>query len=522
MHYKIEIDDILMQRYHVKEHVGSGSFGAVFSAIDLETGERVAIKSLPGRGQQAAETQVARFQREMKVISTLVHRNIIGMYDFGQSEHGVLFMVLEYVDGQPLNRALDAGGLAPRQVVLIGEQIGSALLLAHHRGIIHRDLKPANIMLVEERGDYVVKILDFGTAKLLRQIDDDSLEQLTREGMAVGTPRYIAPEQARGQEVGPWSDLYAVGLLMYEMLTGARAVKADDVEGAVSAHVSPHPLQLDEINQVPQAFRPILARLIEKDPQKRYRSADQLVADLDAMRFQFDDAMGGSVASLDPRRARVAPQPSAPQSASASPGAENNEKLPPTGAARRRAHAQQLLKQSQQAQSIEVDWEQHQNQKPTNTEAYRKTTRDAPSHDLFRAPDSALEWAEACAAPLVALFCFILLGAQLHRHEYAIRLGIGLSPMVAALAWSILSARGSWRFSFFRLWILFSLAAGLIAHAMGTQALITELFRSSAWFLEPVRGLPGIDTLGAALGWVMRWYATLLASIIEWGQAAIR
>src|SRR5690554_52849 len=514
MHNKIEINTILLNRYRVEQEVGSGSFGAVLSAIDLDSGERVAIKSLPVQSDASAQTQIARFRREMKVISALVHRNIIGIYDFGQTEHGVLFMVLEYVDGQVLNEVLAAGPIAPQKVISICEQIASALLLAHHRGIIHRDLKPANIMLVPQKDDYLVKVLDFGTAKLLKQIDDAPVEELTREGMAVGTPRYIAPEQARGQDVGPWSDLYALGLLMYEMLTGARAVKADDIQGAVAAHVSPDPLVLNEIDQVPVAFRPILSRLIEKDASKRYRRADALLEELDALRFQFADGMGAHTPHFDPVRAQISQAP--PQSAPTA-----RAPLPQSPAAKQRAHAQQILAQAQHPQSLDVDWDKQQRHNP-GAATYQKAERDEASEDFFRTPDSPLEWAEACIAPLIALFCFILLTAHLYEFEYAMRVGVGLIPMIAALAWSIMSARGSWRYSFFRLWILFSLAAAMVAHAMGTEALISELYRSSTWFLQPFRELPGIDTLSAVLGWIMRWYAKFLDAAVTWGISVIK
>jgi serine/threonine-protein kinase len=517
----IRINDVLAGRYRVEDNVGSGSFGAVFSALDQQNGERVAIKSLPPEGRALSETTVARFQREMKIISALVHRNIIGLYDFGRTPDGVFYMILEYVDGQSLESVVHRGPIAPARVVSICEQIGSALLLAHHRGIIHRDLKPANIMLVEEKDDYLVKVLDFGTAKLLHRIDDDSIDPLTREGMAVGTPRYIAPEQARGEQVGPWSDLYALGLLMYEMLTGARAVKADDVEGAVSAHVSPHPLELAEIELVPMSFRPVLNRLIAKDPRQRYRSADDLLADLDAIRFEMSDSMGGSSPHYDPLRARVA-QPKAAQNQPAPVNSEHEPQRPNLNAlspaAQRRAQAKRVLEQSRNADSIEVDWEKRGNPaEPSFAAGPKKQRFDTPDHALFRIPDKPVEWVEACAAPLIALFCFMLFAAQLHAFDYPVRLGLTLAPTVLALAWSIMSGRGSWRYSFFRLWILFSLAVGFIAHAMGPRELITELFRSSTWFLEPFRDVPGMETFGEVLTWAMRWYAIFLSNLIEWG-----
>ncbi|MFP4601213.1 MAG: serine/threonine protein kinase, partial [Persicimonas sp.] len=293
--------DLLVDRYRIEDVVGSGAFGAIFSAIDQHSGERVAVKALPPETEQVSATALARFRREMKVISNLVHRHIVGLYDFGQTHDEVFFMILEYVDGLPLDRAVRGRPMEPQDALDVGEQIASALQLAHHSGVVHRDLKPANIMISGQPGAYVAKVLDFGMAKLLTRIDDESIAQLTREGMAVGTPRYIAPEQARGEQVGPWTDLYALGLLMYEMFTGARAVKADDVEGAVSAHVSREPLELEELDQIPEVFRPLIFGLIEKNPQRRFRDADTVLAEIDSLRYHSGDA--GPV--FDPRRGRV-------------------------------------------------------------------------------------------------------------------------------------------------------------------------------------------------------------------------
>lgn len=528
MYDMIGTDDILMGRYRLEMKIGMGAFGAVYSAIDQQTGERVAIKSLPPQRKDMSPTTLARFQREMKVISALVHRNIIGLYDFGQTPHGAFFMVLEYAGGQSLEATIQRGALAPRQVLSVCEQMASALLLAHHLGVIHRDLKPANIMLIEQDEEYLVKVLDFGTAKLLQRIDDDPVDQLTREGIAVGTPRYIAPEQARGQQVGPWTDLYALGLLMYEMLTGARAVKADDIEGAVMAHISPHPLELAEIDRVPRAFRPILARLIDKNPVRRYQSAETLLVDLEQVRYEMFDA-GAGRQRLDPVRARLIPGPGSPPASHApmtsqppltaeagSPVAGRHE-----AAAGHATALQQLPDEVARADApLELDWGDHPRANPPqgapSPDARRLHAPRDPPAGLLRMPDRPAEWVEAALSPLVALFAFLLLGAQLNGMEYAMRLGIVLSPGIIAIFWAIFSGRKDWRYSFFRLWNLFSLAAALIAHAMGPRELITELMRGSTWFLNPLLDMPGMEMLADLLSWTMRRYAVVLSTTIEW------
>ena len=143
-------------------------------------------------------------------------------------------------------------------------------------------------------------------AKLLTRLGDESIVELTREGMAVGTPRYIAPEQARGQDIGPWTDLYALGLLFYEMLTGRQAVKSDTVEGAVAAHVSSEPLELEEIDQVPEDLLPVLHRLIDKNREERYQSAGQLIADVDSLIRDRGHALHSPESpGVDPRSGRV-------------------------------------------------------------------------------------------------------------------------------------------------------------------------------------------------------------------------
>ncbi len=276
--------DLLHGRYRIGRVIGTGAYGEIFGATDEQTGEQVAIKALPPGARTGNDTARGRFHREMMVIRNLNHPNIIAIYDWGETEQRAVFMVLEYIEGQTLDRVVRNRPLAPEVAIDVARQITQALQIAHAHGVIHRDLKPANIMLSEKtEGGYGVKVLDFGMAKLLSRMEDESIVELTREGIAVGTPRYIAPEQARGLPVGPTADLYALGLLFYEVLTGVQAVKADSVELAVRAHVSAAPLELAEIDQVPEVIRPLLRKLLEKKVEDRYQDAGVVLAAFDSV-----------------------------------------------------------------------------------------------------------------------------------------------------------------------------------------------------------------------------------------------
>ncbi len=281
--------ELLHERYRIGDAIGTGAYGEIFSAIDEQTGAQVAIKALPLGIRDINDTARGRFHREMMIIRNLDHPNIIGIYDWGETDNQVVFMALEYVDGHTLERIVRNQPMTWEHAFDVVVQLIQALQAAHRQGVIHRDLKPANIMLSRKAdGFYVVKVLDFGMAKVLARMEDESIIELTREGIAVGTPRYIAPEQARGLPIGPTADLYAVGLLLYEMLTGVQAVTANSVELAVRAHVSPEPLDLAAIEQIPVAVRAVLRKLLEKQVENRYQDAAEVLDALYLVKQSMD------------------------------------------------------------------------------------------------------------------------------------------------------------------------------------------------------------------------------------------
>lgn len=274
--------EIVDDRYEIIDTIGQGGFGVVYRARQIAIDRVVALKVLLPEADTVDPQAVERFRREAVLISSLESPNTITLYEFGQTNHGLLYTVMEFARGETLRQTVAREGqLQPNRVVHIIKQSLSSLHEAHQRGIIHRDLKPANIMVGEYAGqtDHV-KILDFGIAKILKSGDTQSTLALT--GRIVGTPRYMAPEQLRGVNPSPAVDLYALGLVMYEMLTGQPAVTANDPMEQVQAQMRPQNFMLPpNLPGVTPTFLGIVNRALEKDPAKRFQAADVFSRALD-------------------------------------------------------------------------------------------------------------------------------------------------------------------------------------------------------------------------------------------------
>lgn len=476
---------VLSDRYQVENFIGSGAYGSIFSAIDTVTMERVAVKALPPADAGVNETALGRFHREMKVISSLRHPNVITMYDFGETKDRIVYMVLEFVDGPTLFDLVSGRAFSPEQALDVTRQIALGLQVAHDMGVIHRDLKPQNIMLFEERsGGYQVKVLDFGMAKLLTRINDESIIQLTREGVAVGTPRYIAPEQARGKVVGPYSDIYALGLLMYEMFSGERAVKADSIESAIMAHVSRDPLDLPEIDTVPKTVRPILFKMIEKNYKKRYQNGGELIADIETLQETI-------------RHAHVA----AKSKVAAAPKLGRKEDSP----------ARDGVRSIHSADNLELDFERFDHYAPKKKRKRKKRRRKkSDGTPLFRMPTTRMEQIETLLAVLVAPVAFVVFTAHFHESEFAFRLLFGALPMLVAGLVSLLAHSWDWRWSFFRLWLIASILTFVGSHLM-MRNLIVGLVESPAWFAQPFLSAPGVKAVADLVIALARSHVEILA-----------
>ncbi|HEV2721076.1 MAG TPA: protein kinase [Thermoanaerobaculia bacterium] len=269
-----------LSHYRVLRLIGAGGMGEVYLAEDTTLNRKAALKLLPARFTQDEE-RVRRFKREARAASALNHPNIITIYEIGETA-GVHFIATEFIEGQTIRERVSHGTMPLSEVIDVGIGVAGALAAAHDAGIIHRDIKPENIML---RPDGYVKVLDFGLAKL---VDEASLKDSTTGGV-MGTLLYISPEQARGQQPDARSDLYSLGAVMYEMLTGRAPVTGDNfLEMAMSiANRRPDPPS-SIASGIPPELDRIVLKALEKSPASRYSSARQLLSDLRALRQELE------------------------------------------------------------------------------------------------------------------------------------------------------------------------------------------------------------------------------------------
>lgn len=270
-------------QYHILEELGRGGMAVVYKAHQPTLERQVAIKVLP-RELSFDQEFVERFIREARAAARLSHPNIVTIHDVGQAD-GSYFIVMEYVDGPSVTDLLQRQGALPlKQAAEILTQVASALDYAHDRGFVHRDIKPANILL---GADQTAKLTDFGIVKAAEGT------RLTRTGALLGTPAYMSPEQARGAAITPSTDIYSLGVVAYEMLSG-RVPFSGDTMAVLHAHAYDPP----DLTVLPPAVRGVVSRALEKDPTKRYRSAGALA-----------EALRAAVSATSPGALVSEPQP---------------------------------------------------------------------------------------------------------------------------------------------------------------------------------------------------------------------
>jgi eukaryotic-like serine/threonine-protein kinase len=261
-------------RYRIVGRLGQGGMARVFLAQDESLHRQVAVKVLADRHSDDPHF-IERFQREARAAARLNHPNIVQVYDHSQTA-GMSYIVQEYVEGETLKDLIRRESpIEPRRAITIALQILAALRVAHQQGVIHRDVKPQNILV---QPDGKIKVADFGIASA-----GDT--EMTEAGSIVGTAQYLAPEQARGLPVGPPADLYAVGIVLYEMLSGRVPFEGDVAVTVAMRHVQEAPEALTDRNPlVPDALESVVMRALAKDPTQRYQSADQMGIELDRVR----------------------------------------------------------------------------------------------------------------------------------------------------------------------------------------------------------------------------------------------
>jgi eukaryotic-like serine/threonine-protein kinase len=261
-------------RYRVLGRLGVGGMATVYLAEDSSLGRKVALKVMAERYAEDGEF-VERFRREAQAAARLNHPNIIAVYDRGQAD-GRPYIAMEYLQGRTLKQVIQAEGpLPPERAIAIAMQVLAGLRYAHEHGVVHRDVKPHNVLVGD---DGRIKVTDFGIAHA-------GDPQMTEVGSIVGTAQYLSPEQARGRSVGPQTDIYSLGVVLYEMLAGRVPFEGDSSVAIAMQHVSDQPPPLRALApDVPESLALVVAHAMLKDPAQRYGSADEFAADLDRVR----------------------------------------------------------------------------------------------------------------------------------------------------------------------------------------------------------------------------------------------
>ncbi len=292
-------ETVLNGRYALVAQQGSGGMSVIYKAVDRALGRTVAIKILrPSLTQEPSFLE--KFRNEARAIANLSHQNIVTVYDVG-SEGPTHYIVMELVDGTDLKKIIKAEAPLPIDRVLeIGIQVCSGVGYAHRSGLVHADVKPQNILVNSED---VVKVTDFGIAQAL---SDTQPQQ--RAEVVWGSPHYFAPEQARGEQPTPASDVYAIGIVLFEMLTGRLPFSGANQQELAMAHIREHPPMASDFNpKVPDSLAKIIVKVMSKEPNERYRTADQLGNVLQKYRSSARD---NTVPGVRPAPSR--PMPAAP------------------------------------------------------------------------------------------------------------------------------------------------------------------------------------------------------------------
>ena len=290
MTLQVAAGTLIDERYSVISRVGSGGMAEVYCAEDTQLGRRVAVKLLHERFAQDEEF-VERFRREASSAASLSHANIVSVYDRGEWG-GTYYIAMEYLDGRSLDSIVrEEAPLTPERAIEITEQVLRAARFAHRRGVVHRDLKPHNVIIDDEGR---VKVTDFGIARA-------GASEITQTGSIMGTARYLSPEQAQGQPVSPRSDLYAIGIMLYELLTGTVPFEGDSVVAIALRHLSEPPRPPSSfVPTISPSLDAIVMRALEKSPERRFADADEFLTALEQERERLRAADGSHTAALAP------------------------------------------------------------------------------------------------------------------------------------------------------------------------------------------------------------------------------
>jgi tRNA A-37 threonylcarbamoyl transferase component Bud32 len=277
----------LLGRYAITKKIGQGGMGAVYEASHTLIGKRVAVKVLLDKYAKKDQI-VARLEQEARLASSIGHEHIIDITDFGTTADGRTFVVMEFLEGESLAECLSREGTLPEsRILLIAQQVASALGAAHAKGVVHRDVKPENVFLLRRKDKDFAKVVDFGISKNLRSTGEGGADspRLTQTGMVLGTPLYMSPEQARGDDnLDHRIDIYALGVIMYELATGRVPFSGTNYLSVISQVLNDEPMRPRQIKpELTEEFEAVVLRALEKEKERRYQSTDEMLADINML-----------------------------------------------------------------------------------------------------------------------------------------------------------------------------------------------------------------------------------------------
>lgn len=295
--------------YEILGHLGAGGMGVVYRARDTRLSRQIALKVLPA-DMAVHPDRLERFRREAQTVAALNHPNIVTIHSVEEAD-GVHFLTLELVEGRTLDKLITPGGMAIEMFFKVAVPLLDAVAAAHDRGVVHRDLKPTNVMVT---ADDRVKVLDFGLAKLFDAPSGEASEtviaheHLTGEGRVLGTVAYMSPEQAEAKPLDPRTDIFSLGVMLYEMSTGDRPFKGDTQMSVMSAILRDTPTAVTEVNtRLPLHLARIIRKALEKQVTRRYQTALDLRNDLDELKREIDSGQilvsGTGISDPEARRA---------------------------------------------------------------------------------------------------------------------------------------------------------------------------------------------------------------------------
>src|SRR4029453_12154318 len=281
----------LIGHYRIESLIGVGGMGEVYLARDERLGRKAALKLLP-ESLTTDETQLSRFKNEARTASSLNHPNILTVYEIG-AQGNRQFIATEFIEGVTLRASIARGRINPRAALEIAVQVASALAAAHEAGVVHRDIKPENIML---RPDGYAKVLDFGIAKLTEQrlasdhyeVETTAMLQ-TRAGLILGTAHYMSPEQARGQKVDARTDIWSLGVVLYEMVAGSSPFEGETPSDCIASILTKEPPPLSRVSKdIPPKLESMLQKALRKKSDQRYQRVKEMLADLRVLKGKLE------------------------------------------------------------------------------------------------------------------------------------------------------------------------------------------------------------------------------------------